>query len=195
MTINEATGVSEKIRTCVQCGTEFKVEKGHNYGRYCSGRCSQAAYYAKNKDKKVASVKAWKERNPDKRTKYRKAWKARNPEKVAAIKRRWKNKQSPAWHMWAKAQNRARSKGLPFTITPEDIVVPTHCPYLGIPLERAVGNGVATPNSPSLDRIIGERGYVPHNIQVISTLANVMKNSATKDQLITFAHAVLRLHS
>lgn len=180
MTINEATGVSEKIRTCVQCGTEFKVEKGHKFGRCCSHKCRNALWYSKNRDKCVERVKKWRSENKDKHAEDSKKWKAAQP---------------AAWHMWAKARNRARSKGLPCTITPEDIVVPTHCPYLGIPLERAVGNGVATPNSPSLDRIIGELGYVPHNIQVISNLANVMKNSATKDQLITFAHAVLRLHS
>lgn len=180
MTINEATGVSGKIRTCVQCGTEFKVEKGHKFGRCCSRKCRSALWCSKNRDKNAEYMKKWYSKNRDKHAECRKKRRAAQP---------------AAWHMWEQARNRARSKGLPFTITTEDIVVPTHCPYLGIPLERAVGKGGAMPNSPSLDRIIGALGYVPHNIQVISNLANVMKNSATQDQLITFAHAVLRLHS
>ena len=195
MTINEATGVSEKIRTCVQCGTEFKVEKGHKFGRCCSRKCCNALWYSKNRDKCVERVKKWRSENKDKCVECAKKWRLENKEKHAERMKKWRAAQPAAWHMWAKARNRARSKGLPFTITPEDIVVPTHCPYLGIPLERAVGKGGAMPNSPSLDRIIGALGYVPHNIQVISNLANVMKNSATQDQLITFAHAVLRLHS
>jgi hypothetical protein len=45
-----------------------------------------------------------------------------------------------------------------------------------------------------LDKIVPELGYVKGNVQVISTLANTMKNQASIEQLLTFAHSVIRLH-
>ena len=42
--------------------------------------------------------------------------------------------------------------------------------------------------SPSLDRIDPRLGYTPDNIQIISSLANRMKNNATDEQLLKFSH-------
>jgi len=42
--------------------------------------------------------------------------------------------------------------------------------------------------SPSLDRIDPTRGYVHDNIQIISNLANRMKNNASDEQLLRFSH-------
>lgn len=42
--------------------------------------------------------------------------------------------------------------------------------------------------SPSLDRIDPTRGYVRGNIQIISNLANRMKNNAKDEQLLRFSH-------
>lgn len=88
------------------------------------------------------------------------------------------------------ARARAKKYGIPFEITHVDLVVPLRCPYLDIELSPFSGW-----STPSLDKIIPELGYVKGNVQVISTLANTMKNQASIDQLLTFAHAVIRLHS
>ena len=55
------------------------------------------------------------------------------------------------------------------------------CPVLGIPL--VIGEGACSDNSPSIDRIIPELGYVKGNIKVISRRANRIKNDATPDEL------------
>jgi hypothetical protein len=47
--------------------------------------------------------------------------------------------------------------------------------------------------SPSIDRIDCKRGYVKDNIQIISSIANRMKWTATQEQLLTFAKGVLAL--
>jgi 5'(3')-deoxyribonucleotidase len=88
----------------------------------------------------------------------------------------------PRRMMWSKAKRRAADKGLPFSIKPEDIIIPTHCPVLGIPLEFKIGQGPGE-HSPSLDRIDRDKGYVPGNIAVISMKANRIKNDATVNEL------------
>lgn len=85
------------------------------------------------------------------------------------------------------ARDRARKRGIPFSLTVEDIVIPTHCPILNIPLTRNLGAHGGTSSSASVDRIIPELGYVRGNIQVISLLANNMKSSASVEQLKQFA--------
>ena len=108
---------------------------------------------------------------------------------------------SPKWHksnpakvMLRSARHRAKKQGLPFNITIDDIVIPEVCPVLGIQLECNAGTGSAKQNSPSLDKIIPELGYVVGNVQVISYLANVMKHDATPEQLINFALWVLETY-
>lgn len=83
------------------------------------------------------------------------------------------------------ARIRAARYGLDCSITENDIVIPKHCPILGIEIFRGVGS--AHHGSPSLDRIIPQLGYVPGNIQVISYKANTMKSDATIKELVSFA--------
>lgn len=87
------------------------------------------------------------------------------------------------------AKYRAKRDGLPFEITKEDIVIPEKCPYLGIQI--VVGKGRASANSPSVDKIRPELGYVKGNIEVISNMANTMKQNASPKQLVTFAKSIL----
>ena len=87
------------------------------------------------------------------------------------------------------AKIRAKAKGLPFTITTKDIVIPDVCPVLGVPLTRPDGTSRGPgPYTPSLDRIVPELGYVPGNVRVISYRANRIRNDATIEEL----EAVLR---
>lgn len=84
------------------------------------------------------------------------------------------------------AKNRAKKFGIPCNITADDIIIPSYCPILGMPL--VIGQKIRrAKNSPSLDRINPKLGYVKGNIRVISMLANMMKSDATEDQLLTFA--------
>jgi len=85
------------------------------------------------------------------------------------------------FEMWRNARNRARRKGVPFTIQPEDVAVPTVCPVLGIPLVR--NKGLHHHGSPSIDRRKPELGYVPGNVLVISHRANGLKSDASVHEL------------
>lgn len=90
-------------------------------------------------------------------------------------------KQNPQHYLWKKAKDRAKRQGVPFNIKPEDIVIPEICPVLGIPLEPA--DGYPTDNSPSLDKIVPELGYVRGNIAVISRRANHLKGNGSLGEM------------
>jgi hypothetical protein len=83
--------------------------------------------------------------------------------------------------LWHLAKQRAKRRGIPFTLAISDIVIPAVCPVLGIPLHRGVGLWIH--NSPTIDQVIRGKGYVPGNICVISYRANSLKSDSTIEEL------------
>ena len=76
----------------------------------------------------------------------------------------------------------SKRKNLPCNIEESDLAIPDYCPVLGIPIFFTEGNG-PKPNSPSIDRLKPELGYVKGNVNVISQKANRIKNDATLEEL------------
>lgn len=109
--------------------------------------------------------------------------------------RRTKNwlRNHPEYKLWKQARDSSKQRELEFTITQEDIIIPTHCPYLGIELTNFIDGGRQDSNI-SLDRIDNTKGYIKDNIQVISSKANFMKRNASIQELVTFARGVLKTH-
>jgi len=66
------------------------------------------------------------------------------------------------YYMLFAASKRAKKKGLIFSLSEEDIIIPSTCPLLGIPIMK--GDKKISPNSPSLDRIDNTKGYIKDNI-------------------------------
>jgi len=92
--------------------------------------------------------------------------------------------------MFTSAKYRAEQRGIEFNIDIDDIVIPDMCPILECSF--IYGNSHNYDYSPSLDRIDNSKGYVKGNVQVISTKANKMKNSATFEELQKFCKNILR---
>lgn len=86
----------------------------------------------------------------------------------------------PGRSLWERARKRANDRGLPFALGKSSITVPLTCPALGIPIQFS---GRRSACSPSLDRIIPERGYIPGNVRVISDRANRLKGKRTLEEL------------
>lgn len=82
----------------------------------------------------------------------------------------------PVGTMLRRARERAVARGLEFSLTPEDVPVPSHCPVLGISMTFGSKD---RNNSASLDRIDPKKGYTPDNVRVISFRANRIKCDAT----------------
>ena len=87
------------------------------------------------------------------------------------------------YKMLARAKSRAKKNNLPFNIELDDIVIPEKCPLLGIKIESTEVRN--SPNNPSLDKIIPEKGYIKGNVWVISNRANTLKNDASLQELQT----------
>ena len=87
------------------------------------------------------------------------------------------------YKMLARAKSRAKKNNLAFNIELDDIVIPERCPLLGIKIESTEVRN--SPNNPSLDKIIPEKGYIKGNVWVISNRANTLKNDATLTELKT----------
>lgn len=105
--------------------------------------------------------------------------------------------------MLHRTRSRARRAGLDFNLTLEDIVIPSHCPVLGIELisngyqpgirgGTGVGRGIH-PHAPTLDRINPRIGYVKGNVWVISWRANKIKADATLEELQKIVDAIKRM--
>lgn len=79
------------------------------------------------------------------------------------------------------AKTRAKQKGIQFNLELGDLVLPSFCPVLGIPLKPGVGK--THDNSPTIDRINPAAGYTRYNVAIISMRANRIKNNATLKEL------------
>lgn len=112
-------------------------------------------------------------------------WYYKNRDRILSERKSYPNK-----IILITAKSRAKKASIDFNLTIDDIIVPEMCPYLEIPL--SVGDGKLHDSSPSLDRIDPSKGYTKGNVEVISHLANKVKNNLTKDQLILFSKNCLK---
>ena len=137
--------------------------------------CQNPVVVDKNTKRKL-SYKKYRLNNKDKVNKNRQQYTDNNP-----IKRM----------LWS-AKHRAKLKNIPFDLKESDIVLPSVCPYLKVPLQSKSNRGEGRQFVYSLDRIDSNKGYVKNNVEVISHLANTMKNTATPTQLLEFANEIIK---
>ena len=163
LTVIEYAGSSKEGKATWRCKCDCGNEKTAK-GYHLSRGCTQSCGCLRNRDYA-------KDKHPIKHGQY----------------------MSTRYSLLKNAKSRAKKKKIPCTITLDDIPsVPEVCPILGIKLTSYKGEGKKglQPDSPTLDRIIPEKGYIPGNIQIISGRANMIKNDATPSELQAVADYV-----
>lgn len=132
-------------------------------------RARQREYRANNKEARAKSWSGWYEINKEQR-------------KAKDTERRGGSPEAKAKYLLQVAKSRAKKKNIEFSISISDVLIPTHCPLLGVELSYS-GKGIHSGRSASLDRIDSNLGYVKGNVWIVSRRANVIKNDATASEL------------
>lgn len=145
-------------------------------------------WYAINGDKCRQRSRDWYEQHKARVRANQRRYAAANPEKIRAARKKWLAA-NPITMVLARCKARAKKNGLSFDLTFDDIVLPSHCPVLGIPL---IQTDKQHDNSPSIDRIDNTLGYVKGNVVVISWRANRLKSDATHEEMARLAAFFVR---
>jgi len=131
------------------------------------GKKTRKNYNQSEKYKEISDEYNHSEQGKTVRKKYRDLW--------------YKTEKGRKYAMWQAAKLRSKKKGLEFSITFDDIVLPETCPLLG--LKVVIEEFGSRHDSPSIDRKDPKKGYTKENIWIISTRANILKNNASLEEL------------
>ena len=159
----------------------FSKNKSGPNGYNCQCKLCAKIYRQQNKDKIRIARKAYYHQNKDK---------MRIVE--AAYKRDHRKRHRGSIHyalssLVERAKQRAKRDNLPFDLTIEWLraMVVSHCPITLQPIDwtkEQVVNGNAGPNSPSIDKVKPELGYVQSNCAIVSFRGNAIKSNGTIDE-------------
>lgn len=139
----------------------------------------------------ASKADTWRSENPEHRRNYRNQYRTENIEADRKHRRKYQRRanelrqlsrqRDPIRFMVYAAKARAKKQGVAFDLLPQDITMPVMCPVLGVTLELNKTHQQDT--SPTIDRIIPEKGYVRGNVIVVSARANRIKNNATVEEI------------
>jgi len=82
------------------------------------------------------------------------------------------------------AKHRCKDSDIPFDLDVDDLKPwPMVCPVLGVKIDWLYDSRGGSDNSPSIDRLDPNKGYVAGNVEIISNRANRIKNDADLDEV------------
>ena len=109
-------------------------------------------------------------------------------EELKLFEEQYEIKNTKEYMLLKRAETNAKERNLEFNLTIDDINIPEKCPYFDIPFDD-------NRYSLSIDRVDSSKGYIKGNIQIISYIANKMKNDASIEELIVFSKNILKKYS
>ena len=167
-------------KKCSKCQKVLPVEEFYKYAKSKDGLTHHCQHcYRKYRKEKQEHYRQYMENR-----------RKTDNEHVKQIKNKsWQNL-DPRKKMLQQAKNRCNRKNLEFNLELKDIILPPVCPLLEIPF--VVGTRDNYEHTYSLDRINSSKGYIKGNVWVITKLANSMKNSASKEELVVFAKNIFK---
>lgn len=180
--------MSKTTFTCEQCGKEkteptcwYKKRAHHFCSRECGNRF-KAAKVSLGMSRKEYEKEYWS--RPENKER-RKAM-----SRAALIRRQTAMGESMKKIMINRVKDRAAQNNIPFDLEVSDLEIPVTCPVLGITLAVSIGKRGGSPDSPSIDRVVPELGYVRGNVRVISNKANRIKQDATYEEIVAVAEYI-----
>lgn len=191
-------------KKCPKCNRLLALEQFYKNSRMKDGRfrvCRDCvlAYYKElyrrhpaRKTKANERCRLHYERNKERELARNKKYRAENDESIKKSRRK-KYENNPKRYMLNSARYRARLNDLAFDLKESDITIPKQCPICSV--ELIIGNRVNKEKSPSLDKIIPDRGYVPNNTVVICYRCNRIKYNASPQELINMGNFYIQLMS
>lgn len=99
--------------------------------------------------------------------------------------------------MFHSTKNSAAKRNISFVLTKADVASQLEaqgwqCSRTGIPFDLRSFRG-QLPFGPSVDRIDGDRGYEPGNIEIVCYMYNCAKNRFNHEDVLAFARAILNV--
>lgn len=169
----------------------------HYRANFEANKEKRRAYYEANKEKKREYMRAYNQLNREEISARRKIARVANREKLVARSRAYYKKnrevirakigkfyrENVPKKMCERAAARAKQRGLPFSLCPEDIFIPPYCPVCAEEMRVNDGKQPGDRRSPTLDRILPGLGYIKHNIIVVCHRCNSIKNDASVAEL------------
>lgn len=144
---------------------------GYIYCGSCDQILEESKFYKKNKNGKYGK-KTLKCRSCQQQS----ARKYYNDNVSSQIKLLHEN---PEKTIFNRIKSRAKKQNIEFNLDITDIIIPKFCPILNIPILLFSNSD----NSPSIDRLDPDKGYIKNNIKIISKRANRIKSDANSDEL------------
>lgn len=123
----------------------------------------------------------------------------RQPCKACANRLRISGRTRILKKMVTDARTRAGKKGLPFSITEDDVLSLERtqqglCALTGWMLEWAPAASGRNPHRVSIDRIDSSKGYTMDNIQLVCDMVNMIKKDMNNEEFIGLCKAVYQYH-
>ena len=154
-------------KKCVECNILWCKKNHQEHKKH--NKKTRELYYKENREDILKKMKV-----------ASKKWYGENREDILIrnkARRRLNPERAICWFVKA----RAKKKGLEFNLVESDIVIPKYCPVFP-EIELHISEGLASDNSPSLDRVDNSKGYVKGNVKIISNRANSLKSNGTVDE-------------
>lgn len=107
-------------------------------------------------------------------------WRSRNPNKRTEYMRHYDKNRGTQKRLFRSAKQRAKNEAVIFSLEVQDVVVHSYCPICNVEMKPSSKKG-GTSFSPTLDKVIPEKGYVKGNIAVICKLCNSTKGSGSAE--------------
>lgn len=149
-------------------------------------------YYQENRERIRAKARAWYQENKERIAAKRRVNYEATLEKERSQQRKWSAKKPRWWALIGSARARAKKAGLPFDLDHEwaEKRWTGRCELTGIEFSAKQPGGPGM-FSPSIDRIVPERGYVKDNCRFILHAVNSFRQNGTDAQMVEIAKALI----